>query len=306
MLNLKRFIAGMLLVCAIVSLLPRQVSALPSDDPVTAAPFEDAPVTNPGQIASYVRYSANFGSLVIGCFENGTKLNVLGTYGDFYRIDCYDMTGYIAKSQVICEADGAYYVDCVTGSSETTTLKSFSTQDTLSMRGEVRSFSMQYQGVPYVSGGTSPRGFDCCGFTQYVFNNLGFSISRTVAAQLQDGVIVGKDDLQCGDLIFFQNTTGWGHFASHVGIYIGNGQMIHSGNGGVSIVELEHAYFEYHYMCARRVILSDIPTETVIPAIGINQNINSSYWRETSQTKPGLGNSFAYSIAYMTDFLYTV
>lgn len=298
MLGFKRIIAGILLISAMVTLVPSQVFALPDDETVISTPSVEEPAAAP-HTASYVRYSNHFGSTVIGCLENGTKINVLGTYGNFFRIDCYDMTGYIAISQVEQKEDGKYYVNCKEGSSETKIQKTFSAQEALSLKGLVRSFSMQFQGVPYVSAGASPYGFDCCGFTQYVYNSLGFSINRSVAAQLQDGVIVNKDDLQCGDLIFFQNTTGWGHFASHVGIYIGNGQMIHSGSGGVAVVNLEHAYYEYHYMCVRRVILSELPAETVIPAVGINQNINSSYWRETSQTIPGLGNSFDQRIASM-------
>lgn len=299
MLGFKRIVAGILLICAIATLVPSQAFALPADDAVVITPSVDEPAAPAVHTSSYVRYSANFGSIVIGCLENGAKIKILNTYGDFYRIDCHDMIGYIAISQVEQKEDGEYYVNCKEGSSETKIQKTFSTQEALSLKGLVRSFSMEYQGVPYVSGGSSPYGFDCCGFTQYVYNNLGFSINRSVAGQLQDGVIISKNDLQCGDLIFFENTTGWGHFASHVGIYIGNGQMIHSGSGGVAVVNLEHAYFEYHYMCARRVILSELPTETVIPAVGINQNINSSYWRETSQTESGLGNSFGQGIASM-------
>lgn len=301
MLSFKRIVAGILLLCAMATLIPAQALALPADDTTPSVAETSAPAVH---TASYVRYSAHFGSIVIGCLENGTKINVLSTYGDFYCIDCYDMTGYIAISQVEQKDDGEYYVNCEEGSSETKIQQTFSTQEALSLKGQVRSFSMEYQGVPYVNGGTSPRGFDCCGFTQYVYNNLGFSISRTVAAQLQDGVIVSKNDLQCGDLIFFQNTTGWGHFASHVGIYIGNGQMIHSGDGGVAVVDLNHAYYQYHYMCARRVILSDLPAQTVIPSVGINQNINSSYWRETSQTESGLGNSFGQGIASISILKY--
>ena len=83
------------------------------------------------------------------------------------------------------------------------------------------------------------------------------------------------------------------------GIYIGNDQIIHSGDGGVAVSDLNHAYYQYHFMCARRIILSELPVETLIPAVGINQNINSSYWRESSQTDSGLGNSFADSLAYI-------
>ncbi len=299
MLRLKRagrLTACLLLLCMVVSLIPRPVSALPANklpiDPSGQQPAEPA-----GRTVSLVHYSAHYGSTIIGCLEDGTKVTVLGQTYEFYRIDCFDMKGYIAKTQVAQNEKGEYIVRCVSGSSETQTLATHTAEASLSLKGDIRTFSMKYIGVPYVTGGSSPRGFDCSGFTQYVFNNLGFSIQRTVATQLQSGVIISKDDLQCGDLIFFQNTTGWGHFASHVGIYIGNGQMIHAGSRGITVVSLELAYFTYHYMCARRLVLSDISQETVIPAIGINQNINSSYWRETSQTENGLGNSFAPALA---------
>ena len=288
MLNFKRFgrlIACVLVLCAAFSMLPRPVHALPGDLPVSG--------TTAGTTASFVHYSASYGATIIGCLENGTKLTVIGETRDFYRIDCYDMTGYIAKTQVEITEDGKYIVSCVSGSEETTILSRFSTQEGLQTKSEIRSFSQEYIGVPYVSGGTTPWGFDCSGFTQYVFNNLGFNIHRTVASQLQDGVIISKEDLVCGDLIFFQNTTGWGHFASHVGIYIGNGQMIHAGSRGIAVVSLEEAYYTYHYMCARRVVLTDVSSETVAPVVGANQNVNSSYWRESSQTEDSLGNSFS-------------
>ena len=158
-------------------------------------------------------------------------------------------------------------------------------------RAQMAEKALNYNGYPYVWGGASAGGFDCSGFTQYVFANLGIALNRTVATQLENGVIISKEDLQCGDLVFFQNTTGWGHFASHIGIYIGNGQMIHSGNSGVAVVNLEDAYYTYHFMCARRVILSDLPQEELAPAFGISGNINSSYWRESSQTETS-GNFF--------------
>lgn len=292
--RLGRLTACVLLVCALVSLLPAQAAAVPETRSEAVAQ-----VSQSGVKVSYVHYSASYHATIIGCLEEGTKLNVLSETWDFYRIDCFDMKGFIAKSQVHKNENGEYIVKCVDGSDETSSMSTFSTQDTLNLKSQLKSLSLELLGIRYASGGTSRYGFDCCGLTQYIYNNNGFSISRTVASQLQDGVIVSKDDLQCGDLIFFSNTTGWGHFASHVGMYIGNGKIIHAGDAGVGIGDLNDRYFTYHYLCARRVILSDVTPDTVIPSIGINQNINSSYWREDSQTDNGLGNSFAILIASM-------
>ena len=286
--RLGRLIVYSLLLCALVTLLPRPVSAVA---PVQASAHQRVEATGTGHTVSFVRYSANRDSLIIGCLENDTKLTVLNATQEYYYIDCYDLKGYIAKSQVMQKADGGYYVNCVAGSSETSSLPSYSTQDGLSLRGSIREVAMQYIGVPYVMGGTTPYGFDCSGFTQYVFRKLGIELDRTVAAQLKSGIVIDKEDLQCGDLIFFQNTTGWGRFASHIGIYIGNGQLIHAGSRGIAVVPLDAAYYTYHFMCARRVILSDIATEPATPTLGIHQNFISSYWRESSQTPPS-GNFF--------------
>lgn len=290
--RIGRLTACVLLVCILAGLVPGQAAALPE-----AAAETTAQVSQTGVKVSYVRYSASYHATIIGCLEDGTKLEVLGESWDFYRIDCYDMKGYIAKSQVQKNENGEYIVKCLDGSSETTSMATFSTQDTLSLKSQLKNFSLELLGIRYASGGTSRYGFDCCGLTQYIYNNNGISISRTVDSQLQDGVIISKDELQCGDLVFFSNTTGWGHFASHVGMYIGNGQIIHAGDGGVGIADLNDPYFTYHYLCSRRVILSDVTPDTVIPSVGINQNINSSYWRENSQTDNGLGNSFAGGLA---------
>ena len=301
MLHIKhpvRPIAWVLLLCllAVPGILPMSASAVPA-----VPPMENNTPTNYN--VSFVYYSASLGSLIIGNVENGTKLNVLSETKDFYRIDCYDLTGYIPKSQVLQKETGEYYVACNSNAVGANSLKVYSAEEALSIRGEIRSYAMKFVGVPYVSGGTSPRGFDCSGFTQYVFRKMGISIQRTVAGQLESGAVIEKEDLQCGDLIFFKNTTGQGHLASHVGIYIGNGQMIHSGSGGVGVVDLEHAYFTYHYMCARRVILSDVPQESAVPAIGINRNMNSSYWRESSQTESS-GDFFYKDLAKTGTMMY--
>ena len=294
--RLGRCIAGLLLCCMMAAMLANPVSALSfsfSFTPVSAAAIPEAPAVTPEVTTtvvhqvSFIRRSASFHDSVIGRMENGTELKVLGTKGQFYRIDCYDMKGYIAKSQVRVAEDGKYFVDCKEGSSETTSMTTRSLQDALTINSTVRTRAMKYRGVPYVWGGSSPRGFDCSGFSQYVMRKAGINISRTVLAQMGEGVVIAKEDLQCGDLVFFSNTTSRG-FASHVGIYIGDGKMIHAGNGGIAVTNLSSAYWVKHYQCARRVVISNLAPTASMPITGMTQQINPFQWSNNSQTD-GLG-----------------
>ena len=247
----------------------------------SAADEADAAEAPAGITASWVRYGAKFSGTVIGCLENGTKITVLSSTKYFYKIDCFDMKGYIAKEQVIQDEEGNYIVRCLASSSETTVLPTVSAEEVLSQRSVVKTYSAKFKGVKYVWGGTSPRGFDCSGFTQYVFKHAGFALNRNCNNQMRNGVIIAKEDMQCGDLIFFENTQGnKNQVATHVGIYIGNGKMIHAGSKGIAIVDLSNSYYENHYLCARRVILTDTMEQTLPVASGVNQNINSSFWRD--------------------------
>lgn len=87
----------------------------------------------------------------------------------------------------------------------------------------------KYLGTPYVYGGARPGAFDCSGLVQYCCRQLGYSIDRTAAAQSRFGVSVSLENAQPGDLLFFKNSSGFIH---HVGIYAGNGQMIHAPSTG--------------------------------------------------------------------------
>lgn len=119
---------------------------------------------------------------------------------------------------------------------------------------QVLSYGARFLGTPYQWGGVTPAGFDCSGFTQYVYRNAGISLSRTSQDQIHNGVSVGRSDLRAGDLVFFHTDRSNPSSISHVGIYVGNNTMINSSNGGVSYDDLTDGYWGSRYAGASRVI----------------------------------------------------
>lgn len=107
-------------------------------------------------------------------------------------------------------------------------------------------FARQFEGCDYVYGGTTPDGFDCSGFTQFVFANFGYDINRTASAQAYNGTYVSRDDLQAGDLLIFNG---------HAGLYLGDGTFIHAENPrtGVVITDIDASYYVRNYLQARRI-----------------------------------------------------
>lgn len=112
---------------------------------------------------------------------------------------------------------------------------------------DVVACARKYIGCKYVYGGTSPStGFDCSGFTQYVYKQFGVTLNRTAEAQASNGTAVSKSQLQPGDLVIF---------TSHVGIYAGNGTFIHAANPqkGVITTSMSDSYYTKNYITARRI-----------------------------------------------------
>jgi len=111
-------------------------------------------------------------------------------------------------------------------------------------------------GTPYRWAGTTTSGFDCSGFTRYLFSEFGVDLPHTSKGQDQEGYWIDKKDLRKGDLVFF-NTDGKG--VSHVGVYIGDGEFVHSAtNEGVVKNKLSESYYAKRYVSARRVLWDDI------------------------------------------------
>jgi hypothetical protein len=143
---------------------------------------------------------------------------------------------------------------------------------------KVVSVGKSYLGVPYRYGGTTPSGFDCSGFTSYVFNNVGIQLPRTAAQQYNVGTPVNKSDLESGDLVFFAASSK--SKISHVGIYIGNQEFISATSSrGIKIDSINDPYYwGSRYVGAKRVIQEvDQPIAASLNP-GEYWDVPSSHW----------------------------
>jgi cell wall-associated NlpC family hydrolase len=111
---------------------------------------------------------------------------------------------------------------------------------------DAATIALRYLGVPYLWGGASPAGFDCSGLVMYVYAQLGISLPHFAAAQYTFGSAVSRDQLQPGDLVFFENL-------NHVGIYIGGGQVVHAPTTGDVVKISNLSDWGASYVGARRI-----------------------------------------------------
>lgn len=113
----------------------------------------------------------------------------------------------------------------------------------------------KYKGIKYVFGGTTPKGFDCSGYVQYVFKKHNANLTRTADTQAKEGVFVTQRQLKPGDLVFFST---YEPGASHVGIYAGNGNFWSATSSrGIWLCGLHEDYWRTRYYGARRVLVTN-------------------------------------------------
>lgn len=118
---------------------------------------------------------------------------------------------------------------------------------------EIVAYAKKYLGSKYVYGGSSPKGFDCSGFTTYVYKHFGYSISRSSSAQSYNGKSVSKSELREGDIICFSKSSK-SKKINHVGIYIGANKFIHAANERKGVIISKISGDGFYFVCARRII----------------------------------------------------
>ncbi|HHV50555.1 MAG TPA: SH3 domain-containing protein [Clostridiales bacterium] len=174
---------------------------------------------------------------------NGNRVPIIDESGNWYKIRLSDgRTGWVSKTYISVDMPKQEQPKPV---------------DTRQQKiDKVISTARSLIGTPYVYGGESPEegGFDCSGLTQYVFKQVGYNLNRVSYDQAKQGVSVSKDNLQPGDLVFFSFNQN--NKIDHVGIYTGNGKMIHSPSSGSTVkeVNINVTYWQQRYGTARRII----------------------------------------------------
>ena len=251
---------------------------LKKDEPVEAnqeevqeqQPAENTPIKTQYINSSTVnvRQEANTSSTIVTTASLNTEVQVYSEEGGWSRVRVNNVEGYIATSLLSDsrqETSRSQSTSRKTSSTKSTTSNTTSqsktTQNTTTETTSVPSSSngsaivataKKYLGYKYVYGGSSPStGFDCSGFTSYVFKQHGITLNRTSAGQYSNGVAVSRSNLQPGDLVMFGKSS-----ITHVAIYIGGGQIIHAStpSTGVRIDSLSTGYYNNNYYGARRVL----------------------------------------------------
>lgn len=217
-----------------------------------------------------VRKEASSEAEVLMLVEPNTSFKVIGEKGDWYEVETSQGKAFISKEllsekQVTNRGNVSRTNKGENNNKKESTSKGKGDKNSVKA-SEVVSYAKKFLGVPYVYGGASPSGFDCSGFTMYVFDHFGISMRHGAQAQAKLGAPVKANknskssllnNLRAGDLVFFLDYETMDEIG-HCGIYIGNGKFIHASSGSGYCVKINSLlpgeYYNTRYCAARRVL----------------------------------------------------
>jgi cell wall-associated NlpC family hydrolase len=183
-----------------------------------------------------VRKTASISNNIAGEIYLNNKVEIYGTQGLFYKIKYASGWGYVYKSYVSVANNVKQEDAAITGN-------------------KILDYASKFMGIPYLWGGTTPLGFDCSGFVQYVYKNFGIDLPRVTMDQVNVGTAVSINNLQKGDLIYFRTNTAQPSQVSHVGMYTGDNKFMQAPKTGdiIRISELT-GYYKDNFVIGRRMI----------------------------------------------------
>lgn len=213
-----------------------------------------------------VRESASSSANVTEFLDYDDTVTIVAEDGEWYKITSSKASGYVNKRLITIQKEDV-------SSRNLSESREQLEQDTTTVSGEanaalnnsfassnngtqVAEYAKQYLGCSYVLGGKTPEsGFDCSGFTRYVYSNFGYSLGSTAASQTSVGTDVTRENLQVGDLILFYNEAKTS--IGHTGVYLGNGEFIHAANPSRGVVTDNlntNSYYNERFVSAKRVL----------------------------------------------------
>lgn len=236
MKNVTKIICALSLAC--VMLLSLTTSSYAATYPCTGYSTGDSVNVRSGPSTSYESY---------GKINYGETATVLSLENGWYQVSYSPAESGVAYIS-------ADYISLTVPAERSNAAVSYGAASSASAGERVVQIAEQFLGLPYVYGGSTPAGFDCSGFTSYVFKQLGYDLYRSSYQQINNGIPVSKSELQPGDLLLFKRQGA--SRIHHVGIYVGNGMMIHSPQTGdvIKYTSVVTGYYNNCYYAARRIV----------------------------------------------------
>lgn len=183
-------------------------------------------------------------SAKLATLPSGAILPLKAMEGGWFKTEYNGVEGYVSGEYILAVDANGKRADNAAASAAPSELAE-----------QIVAYAKQFLGTPYVYGASGPNSFDCSGFTSYVYKNFGYSLNRSAAGQLSNGAAVDLSNIQVGDIICWK-AYGSSKAATHVGIYIGNGQYIHASTTGstVRINDMDYGSNSRYVVGVRRII----------------------------------------------------